>query len=44
VGIGDRTADEMSHTWLAITHLDEDGMEKIKADRAARLISEQPDR
>jgi len=44
VGIGDRTADEMSHTWLAVTHLDEEGIEKIKADRAARLISEQPDR
>lgn len=44
VGIGDRTADEMSHAWIAVTHLDEEGMEKIKADRAARLISEQPDR
>jgi len=43
VGIGDRTADEMSHAWLAITHLDEKGMAEIKADRAARLISEQQD-
>jgi hypothetical protein len=41
VGIGDRTADEMSHAWIAVTHLDEEGMEKIKADRAAKLISEQ---
>lgn len=41
VGIGDRTADEMSHAWIAVTHLDEEGMAKIKADRAARLISEQ---
>ena len=43
VGIGDRTADEMSHTWLAVTHLDEEGMEKIKAARAERLVSQQPD-
>jgi hypothetical protein len=44
VGIGDRTADEMSHAWIAVTHVDEAGMEKLKAERAARLISEQPDR
>lgn len=44
VGIGDRTADEMSHAWLAVTHLDETGMAKIKADRAARLVSQQQDR
>ena len=31
----------MSHAWLAVTHLDEEGMRKIKEDRAARLISEQ---
>ena len=43
VGIGDRTADEMSHAWIAVTHLDEAGMENIKADRESRLISEQPD-
>jgi mono/diheme cytochrome c family protein len=41
VGIGDRTADEMSHAWIAVTHLDEEGMEKIKAERAARPISEE---
>ena len=41
VGIGDRTADEMSHAWIAVTHLDEEGLEKIKAERAARPISEQ---
>ncbi len=44
VGIGDRTADEMSHAWIAVTHLDEEGMEKIKAERAAKLVSQQPDR
>ena len=41
VGIGDRTADEMSHAWIAVTHLDEEGLEKIKAERAARTISDQ---
>lgn len=41
VGIGDRTADEMSHAWIAVTHLDEEGMRKIKEERAARLVSEQ---
>ena len=44
VGIGDRTADEMSHAWLAVTHLDEEGIEKIKAEREGKLISQQPDR
>jgi len=44
VGIGDRTADEMSHAWIAVTHLDQEGMEKIETDREARLVSEeQPD-
>jgi hypothetical protein len=41
VGIGDRTADEMSHAWIAVTHMDEEGMAKLKAERAARLISQQ---
>ncbi len=41
VGIGDRTADEMSHTWIAVTHLDEEGMKKIKEERAAKLVSQQ---
>ncbi len=43
VGIGDRTADEMSHAWIAVTHMDEEGIEKVRAERAARLISEQQD-
>jgi len=43
VGIGDRTADEMSHAWIAVTHLDEEGFEKIKSERS-RPVSEQPDR
>jgi hypothetical protein len=44
VGIGDRTADEMSHAWMAVTHLDRDSFEKLKAERAARLVSQRPDR
>jgi mono/diheme cytochrome c family protein len=40
VGIGDRTADEMSHAWIAVTHLDEEGFEQLKAERE-RLVSQQ---
>jgi hypothetical protein len=36
VSIGDRTADEMSHAWLAVTHLDQEGYEKILAERQAQ--------
>ena len=32
---GSRTGDEMSHAWIAITHLDEEGYEKIVAERRA---------
>ena len=32
---GSRTADEMSHAWIAVTHLDEEGYEKIVAEREA---------
>jgi mono/diheme cytochrome c family protein len=43
VSIGDRTADEMSHAWIAVTHLDEEGYQEIVAERAARRrpVSEQ---
>ena len=30
---GSRTADEMTHAWLAITHLDEEGYKKLKDER-----------
>ncbi len=30
---GSRTTDEMSHAWLAITHLDEDGYERLVTER-----------
>ncbi len=32
---GSRTGDEMSHAWIAITHLDEEGYEKLLAEREA---------
>jgi hypothetical protein len=42
VGIGDRTADEMSHAWIAVTHLDEEGYEQLLAERqAGRPIAQQ---
>jgi len=41
VGIGDRTADEMSHAWIAVTHLDEEGYQQLLAERQRRPVSEQ---
>ncbi|HJO11664.1 MAG: hypothetical protein QGG67_10500 [Gammaproteobacteria bacterium] len=32
---GSRTGDEMSHAWLAITHLDDEGYEALLAEREA---------
>jgi hypothetical protein len=32
---GSRTADEMDHAWIAITHLDEAGYQKLLAEREA---------
>jgi mono/diheme cytochrome c family protein len=40
VSIGDRTADEMSHAWIAVTHLDQEGYDRIVAERQARLASD----
>ena len=40
VGIGDRTADEMSHAWIAVTHLDEEGYEELVREREERLVSD----
>jgi len=31
---GQRTGDEMSHAWIAVTHLDEKGYQKLQAERA----------
>ena len=33
---GSRTVDEMSHAWIAVTHLDEEGIERIKDEREAK--------
>ncbi|MEQ8313449.1 MAG: hypothetical protein RL839_09815 [Gammaproteobacteria bacterium] len=32
---GSRTGDEMSHAWIAVTHLDDEGYEKLLAEREA---------
>jgi mono/diheme cytochrome c family protein len=42
VGVGNRTTDEMSHAWIAITHLDDEGYEKLVAEREAK--NPQPER
>ncbi|MDR0786494.1 MAG: cytochrome c [Gemmatimonadota bacterium] len=36
VGTGNRTGDEMSHAWIAITHLDEAGYQRLLAGRQAK--------
>ena len=36
VGAGQRTTDEMSHAWIAVTHLDQEGYEKMLAEREER--------
>ena len=33
---GNRTVDEMSHAWIAVSHLDEEGYERIKTEREAK--------
>jgi hypothetical protein len=33
VGLGSRTADEMSHAWIAVTHLDDETYERLVAER-----------
>ena len=39
---GSRTMDEMSHAWIAVTHLDEPGYERLLAEREekAKLVSD----
>jgi mono/diheme cytochrome c family protein len=36
VGAGQRTTDEMSHAWIAVSHLDQAAYEKLLAERKAR--------
>lgn len=38
VGGGSRTSDEMSHAWISVTHLDEDGYKQIVAERESRRV------
>ena len=38
VGTGQRTTDEMSHAWIAVTHLDEEGYQRLLAEREAKPI------
>ena len=33
---GSRTTDEMSHAWMAVTHLDQEGYEDLQAEREAK--------
>ena len=40
---GARTHDEMSHAWLAVTHLNQEGYERIKTEREQMLTDEQED-
>jgi mono/diheme cytochrome c family protein len=44
VADGSRTADEMSHAWIAVTHLDEEGYQQLLEEREAnqeRRITDQ---
>jgi hypothetical protein len=36
VGLGSRTADEMSHAWIAVTHLDDATFQRLVAEREQR--------
>jgi mono/diheme cytochrome c family protein len=41
VGGGSRTADEMSHAWISVTHLDDEGYKKVVEERASRTKAAQ---
>ena len=38
VGRGQRTTDEMSHAWIAVTHLDEEGYQRLASERESRPV------
>ena len=40
VGRGSRTVDEMSIAWIAVTHLDDEGYERLKAAREDQLAQD----
>jgi hypothetical protein len=44
VGLGSRTADEMSHAWIAVTHLDDEGYAKLLAEREKSKTTDARDR
>jgi hypothetical protein len=44
VGVGDRTTDEMSHAWIAVTHLDEAGYQRLVAERQRPRTAPVPSR
>ena len=37
---GSRTMDEMSHAWIAVTHLSEEGYQKLAEERESRLATD----
>jgi len=37
---GSRTMDEMSHAWIAVTHLSEEGYQRLVEERESRLATE----
>jgi mono/diheme cytochrome c family protein len=39
VAMGQRTTDEMSHAWIAITHLDEEGYQRMLAERERKPLA-----
>ncbi len=40
VGWGDRTVDEMAHTWVDVTYLEQDEYERLVAERETRMTTE----
>jgi mono/diheme cytochrome c family protein len=36
---GSRTTDEMSHAWIALTHLDQEGYEQLRAERDVKAAA-----
>ena len=43
VGPGSRSADEMSHAWIAVTHLDDESYEQQVAEREAQELAKRAD-
>jgi hypothetical protein len=44
VGWGDRTVDEMAHTWVDVTYLDQAEFDRLVAARKAKAATPEPDR